>query len=190
MDGNRIQIRLAIVAASLAAVFSLSLARPEAAPARSACQAAYAQPGGAGGRTMTRATLCLLNGQRARRGLSKLRLSSRLSRAAQRHAQDMTRRNYFSHYSPAGGTFLDRIRRTGYLRNAQSWVVGENLAWGSGSRATPGSIVQAWMRSSGHRANILTRRFRHIGIGIAFGAPANVGGRPAATYATEFGAKR
>ena len=99
----------------------------------------------------------------------------------------MTRRNYFSHYSPAGGTFLDRIRRTGYLRNAQSWVVGENLAWGSGSRATPGSIVQAWMQSSGHRANILTRRFRHIGIGIAFGAPANVGGRPAAT---EFGAKR
>ena len=86
------------------------------------------------------------------------------------------------------GSFVDRIRRAGYLKGARSWTVGENLAWGSRGRAAPQMITQSWMNSPGHRANILNSSFREIGIGVAHGAPVAVGG-PAATYATEFGTR-
>ena len=138
---------------------------------------------------MIDSTVCLLNVERRQHGLRPLDLNKKLSRAARAHAKDMTRRNYFSHTSLNGSSFLDRIRRTGYLSNAHAWMAGENLAWGSGHLATPRLTVRAWMNSPGHRHNILTGRFSSIGIGIAWGAPARVGGNPAATYATDFGFK-
>jgi uncharacterized protein YkwD len=95
-------------------------------------------------------------------------------------------RNFFSHESPGGSDLADRVRRTGYLDGARSWALGENIAWGSGSRATPASIVGVWMNSSGHRDNILDRGFEHIGIGVARGAPVpDVS--DGATYTTDFG---
>ena len=144
--------------------------------------------GQASKRALASATVCLVNGERAERGLRPLRVNRRLSRAARVHARDMVRRDYFAHDSLSGDSFVDRIRRAGYLRGPRAWVVGENLAWGSGNRSTPASIVRAWMNSPGHRANILQRRFREIGIGLVLGAPENAGG-PAATYATDFGAR-
>jgi uncharacterized protein YkwD len=134
-----------------------------------------------------RATLCTINAQRDRYGLRPLKLNKRLSRAARGHARDMVRRDYFAHDSLGGGTFVDRIRRSGYLRGASSWSVGENLAWGSHERSAPRTITEMWMNSPGHRANILSASFREIGIGLAIGGP-NAGGQ-AATYATEFGAR-
>jgi uncharacterized protein YkwD len=129
-------------------------------------------------------TLKLLNRERAQHGLPAFRLDSRLSTAAKRHAQDMVRRDYFSHDAPGGVDFVDRIRRTGYAASS----LGENLAWGSGSLASPASTVRSWMNSPGHRANILNRRFRAVGIGIAAGAP-GYGGSNSATYALEFGSR-
>ena len=64
-------------------------------------------------------------------------------------------------------------------------ILGENLAWGSHNLATPRSIVRGWMKSPGHRANMLQPQFRHIGIGIVRAAP--TGANNAATYAAEFG---
>jgi uncharacterized protein YkwD len=177
------------VAALAASLVALSTA-PRADARPSACDSASAMPSKSAKRTIVRATLCLVNAQRARVGLGKLRLSRTLSKAARRHVRDMARRNYFDHNSLSGASFVDRIRRAGYLRRARSWAVGENLAWGSGSRGTPGSIVRAWMDSPGHRANILSGKFRHIGVGVAYDAPVNGGsGSPAGTYATEFGAR-
>jgi uncharacterized protein YkwD len=172
---------LSVLAAMLAAAPSAMAAR--------ACQSANATPAQAAKRTMVRATLCTLNAQRARYGLSPLKLNKRLSKAARRHARDMVRRDYFSHDSLGGGTFVDRIRGTGYLRGAQRWSVGENLAWGTHGSSAPRAITTMWMNSPGHRANILSASFREVGIGLALGAP-GAGGGPAATYATEFGAKR
>ena len=154
------------------------------------CAKASAAPGEASHKQMARSTLCLVNAERRQRGLKKLKLNKRLSKAARRHARDMARKNYFSHTSLNGATFVDRIRRAGYLRGARSWNVGENLAWGSGALSTARATVRAWMRSRGHRRNILTAQWRQMGIGIAFDAPQNVGNRPAATYATTFGRKR
>lgn len=153
-----------------------------------ACEAASAPIGEASRAQLTRATLCLLNRVRSRRGLGRLRMNDRLSLAAERHSRDMVRRGYFSHDSLGGGSFVDRIRRTGYLSSARSWYVAENLAWGSGSRGTPEQILNAWMKSPGHRANILSGRFREVGIGVSEGAPVRVGGA-AATYTTNFGAR-
>jgi uncharacterized protein YkwD len=153
------------------------------------CAFASASPHTAKIASVRRSTLCLINAERRRHGLRRLRGDRRLRRAAGRHARDMNRRNYFNHTSARGSSFVDRIRRTRYLTGARRWTVGENLAWGSGSHATARSIMRAWMNSSGHRANILNGRFREIGIGIARGAPVS-GVSRAATYATSFGSRR
>ena len=132
-----------------------------------------------------RATLCLLNAERAKRDLRPLSQNGRLARAAERHTDDMVKRGYFAHDSRNGDSFSDRIRDTGYLSKVSSWTVGENIAWGSGELSTAEAIVRAWMNSPGHRANILRGRFREIGIGLTLGSPRGGAG---ATYATEFGA--
>ncbi len=104
------------------------------------------------------------------------------------HSLDMVDRQYFGHVSKSGRDVVDRLTRTGYLGGAQTWAVGENLAWGSGSRSTPRRIVKAWMGSPGHRHNILNARFREIGIGVVSGTPANRAER-GATYTTTFGTR-
>jgi uncharacterized protein YkwD len=177
-----------LLAAALSAAAFLAVPAPAPAASASVCASASDAPGEASTRQLVGATLCLLNDQRSARGMRGLRLNGRLSRAAHRHALDMARRNYFSHDSLGGSSFVDRIRSTGYLRSANSWLVGENLAWGSGDRSTPQAIVRSWMDSPGHRTNILNRRYREIGIGVAFGSP--TGYRTgAATYATDFGSR-
>jgi uncharacterized protein YkwD len=136
-------------------------------------------------------TLCLLNDARRARGLPSLRHNPVLAAAATRHAGDMAARAYFSHISPDGRSFLDRVKQVGYLTGRERrWTVGENLAWGAGQRAAPGEIFSAWMRSSPHRANILSHRFREVGFGMAVAAPPAGGALPRTVYATEFGARR
>jgi uncharacterized protein YkwD len=174
---------------AVAAVAAGVLALAGAPAASAACGAsASAMPGQASRSAMADTTICLLNVERAHRGMRPLRLNGRLSRAARGHAGDMVQHDYFSHASRSGASFVDRIRRTGYLRGPRAWLVGENLAWGTGDRSSPAAIVDAWMHSPGHRANILQRRFREIGIGLVVGAPEHLPG-PAATYATEFGTR-
>jgi uncharacterized protein YkwD len=135
------------------------------------------------------ATLCLLNRERTSHGLRKLTANSRLRSAAQTHSTDMASRGYFDHTSPGGSTMVDRIKRIGYARAGKAWLIGENIAWGTGPLATPAKTVDGWMHSAGHRANILRAGFREIGIGITPAAP--VGGTAAsgggATYTTDFG---
>jgi len=172
----------------LLVLVATACAAPAAMAAR-ACQSANATPASAAKRTMVRATLCVLNVRRDAHGLRPLKLNRRLSRAARRHARDMARRDYFSHDTLGGGSFVDRIRRAGYLRGARRWAVGENLAWGTHYRSAPRAITEMWMASPGHRANILNPSFREIGIGLEYGAPVRGSGDVAATYATTFGSK-
>jgi uncharacterized protein YkwD len=130
------------------------------------------------------ATLCLLNEQRADHGLKAFSQSVTLDRAADDYAADMVKRRFFDHVSPGGGTMMDRIKAAGWAPSG-TWSAGENIAWGSGSLATPASIVNGWMHSAGHRANILNGSFSQIGIGIAAGAPQG-GIRGGGTYVTDF----
>ncbi len=166
------------------------LAGPPAADALAAgpCGDTNARPGEASEQALSQSTVCLLNRARAKHGLRSLQIDARLSKAAHAHSRDMVRKHYFGHVSRKGKDVVDRLTRTGYLGGARSWTVGENIAWGAGSRSTPREIVSAWMHSAGHRHNILTTRFREIGIGVVFDTPADVGAA-GATYTTTFGAR-
>ena len=155
-----------------------------AAPAAAACRGAGAHPTKARISTLDRATLCLLNVERKKRGLAPLRENRDLDTASLGHSRDMVRRKYFEH-----GDFAGRIEATGYLSGASSYDIGENIAWGGGRYSTPKAIVKLWMHSPGHKANILDRHFKEIGIGIARGAPENGQGGDAATYTTDFGVR-
>ena len=180
-------VRTRPVVALAAAVVALLAIAPPASAASRACSSANAAASQVSKRVLVRATLCVLNANRARHDLRPLRLNRKLSRAARRHSRAMARKRFFSHTSPSGATFVDRIRRTGYLHGARRWRIGENIAWGSGGLSAPRAVATAWMNSPGHRANILSRSFGSIGIGVARGTPSGGGG---AIYTTDFGRRR
>jgi uncharacterized protein YkwD len=153
--------------------------------ATAACPDATALPAAGNVGQVERATLCLINLEREQRGLGAVRSNDRLARAADAHSRDMVARDFFSHDSRDGGTMSSRIKGSGYLNRARSYALGENIAWATGDLGVPLKIHQAWMRSPGHRANILSRAFDEVGVGIVVGAPGR--GGEGATYTTDFG---
>jgi uncharacterized protein YkwD len=173
-----IKTRLRIAAA--AATIAAALVAPQQALA-GGCANANANPNDISLSQARQATLCLLNNERRSHGIRPFRDNGRLDLASQRHANDMSRRNYFEH-----GDFVGRIKAARYLRGARGYTLGENIAWGSWDYATPANIVDGWMHSPGHRDNILNGRFRDIGLGVARGAPVGGQGR-GGTYVTDFG---
>lgn len=132
--------------------------------------------------------LCLLNAERADAGLAPLTRNGQLDAASQGMSDEMVRARFFAHETPDGRNLVDRVKPTGYLPKSDKWVLGENLAWGSGGLSTPGAIVNGWMNSPGHKANVLASDYKDIGIGIVLGSPttAQTGGT---TYTTDFGAR-
>jgi len=100
----------------------------------------------------------LVNAQRAEAGCSPVSNESRLAAAAQGHSDDMSARNYFSHTTPEGVTFDQRIRAAGYDKPG-----AENIAKGQSNAA---KVMDAWMNSEGHRANILNCKLKKIGVGV------------------------
>jgi uncharacterized protein YkwD len=161
----------------------------EGVGAGAACQQVELQPTARNDAKVSAAVLCLLNGERRDRGMVPLKLNARLARAANVQAQDMVRRGYFSHESPDGHNSTDRIRSAGYMRGGGRWTVGENLAWGTAELSSARGLLNAWMNSPPHRANILRPAFREIGIAIAMGTPKGKQD-PGATFATTFGVIR
>lgn len=104
----------------------------------------------------------LTNQFRAKNGLAPLMLNPELITAAQNHSQDMALRDYFAHTSPINGsTFDSRARSLGYVGS----YMGENIAVGY---STPEQVVQTWINSSGHRANLLNPNYKELGIGYYY----------------------
>jgi uncharacterized protein YkwD len=149
-----------------------------------ACASASSSPTSGNLAAMSAAIGCLLNAERTSKGLAPLKLNASLTKASQLMAGLMVGQGFFAHDTPDGRSVVDRVRPTGYIKG--SWSLGENIAWGSGSLATPRAIVNGWMHSTGHRENILRAKFRDIGIGIKLGAPGR-GLSGGATYVTDFG---
>ncbi|HEV2769855.1 MAG TPA: CAP domain-containing protein [Solirubrobacteraceae bacterium] len=180
-----------VLLAALLALLVVLAPAAAATPAQAAghCRGADTVPDSSSDLSRARsATLCLLNQERRERGRRGLSRSRELERSASVYSAQMVEDRFFAHEGPDGRGIVDRIRtRTDYLVRAASWSVGGNLAWGSGGRATPRQIMRAWMNSPGHKHNILTPGFHHVGIGIVLGAPRSVGDAAAATYTTHFG---
>lgn len=100
----------------------------------------------------------LVNEERAKNGLKPLELSSEISKVARIKSQDMADKNYFNHTSPTYGTPFDMMKKFGISYSA----AGENIAKG---QTTAQSVMNSWMNSPGHRANILSANFGKIGVG-------------------------
>lgn len=101
-----------------------------------------------------------VNQHRAMNGATPLAMNARLSDAAQKHSEDMARRDFVDHRSPDGRALQDRVASVGYPWRA----IAENLAAGMSS---PESTVQFWMTSPSHRDNMLSRDYLEAGIGYA-----------------------
>jgi uncharacterized protein YkwD len=141
--------------------------------------------------SIEKSVLCLLNSERTKRGLRGLKRNPALDVAARWQSRDMIAHGYFDHQRPGGPNFVERIRRTGYLKGAGRWELGENIAWGEGPRSTPRSIVSGWMKSKHHRENILDVSYRAIGIGVALDRhdPGYAANPPVLTFTTDFGSR-
>jgi uncharacterized protein YkwD len=136
----------------------------------------------------SQSVLCLVNAERARRALPALTASALLTKAASAHSADMVRRKYFAHVAPNGLDQRRRVARTGYLRGCRrSPTLGETIAFGTAVYGSPAELVKSLMESSAHRAIILDRRFREIGVGLALGAPMDGFGDFGSTLSLNFG---
>lgn len=112
--------------------------------------------------TLRQDLLTLINQERARLRVRTLLLENRLNGVAQAHAEDMVRRNYFSHRNPEGESAATRLQRAGWPYRAMS----ENIAKGHRSAE---EVLQAWLGSQGHRRNIRDAGFARVGIGYFSG---------------------
>ncbi|MEV0002014.1 CAP domain-containing protein [Micromonospora sp. NPDC050980] len=125
-------------------------------------------PSGTGARTTSAGRLSaelqqvvdLVNQERAKAGCRALAVSSKLTLAAQRHSQDQADHKKMSHDGSDGSNVGQRLDRAGYAWRAY----GENVAW---NQQSPAAVMDAWMHSEGHRANILNCSFTQIGVGVA-----------------------
>jgi len=178
---------------------SLRQARIAVAVALCALLGALAAPGARSSGAEARVTLTgletgvlsQLNEIRAAHGLKPLRLNARLSAAAAQHSREMGTAGYFEHESRDGTAFWKRIDRFYASGGYGYWSVGENLLWSSPEVDAEGAL-DLWMHSPEHRANILTARWREIGVSAQhFGAaPGAYKELEVTIITTDFGVRR
>jgi uncharacterized protein YkwD len=185
----RLRLTLPAALTSLVAVAALSVTAPAAhaataRPPAPRCADTDLLPTADDLPAIRTALLCLHNQERISRGLHPLAGNARLQATADGHSTEMVNDGYFAHASADGTSFSARIIRGGYVARNADWTLGENLAWATGDLATPTNLMDAWMHSPEHRANILTRAYRDIGIGMSFG-----GTDTRLTVTADFGAR-
>ncbi|MFD9724317.1 CAP domain-containing protein [Streptomyces sp. NPDC059072] len=134
--------------------------KPAAAPAKPAPAPAPPKTSVPAPSGSAAAVLSLVNQERAAAGCPALTLNAKLTRAAQDHSADMAAHGNMSHTGSDGSDPGTRITRAGYTWSSY----GENVAYGY---STPEKVMEGWMNSPGHRANILNCSFKEIGIGLA-----------------------
>lgn len=131
-------------------------------------------------RAQERVMRCLINETRARAGRSRLATHSGLNRAARAKNAAMVRYQKFSH-TPTGQSFGSIVRRS---YNGRS--MGENIAMGTGALGSPRSILDGWLKSPGHRQNLLRRDWQHQGVALRKNARLD-GFSGVAVWSSEFG---
>jgi uncharacterized protein YkwD len=176
--------RMLVVAAVLAVCGSLS-ANVAAGGARPQARLERSQPA-----AYEVVLLQEINRVRAQRGLPRLRASGLLAAAAQHHSRRMAQQGFFDHNSPNGSPFWKRVGRFYPSRGFDRWSVGENLAYGSPGLSAAATL-RAWMKSPGHRANLLSGAWREIGLAAmhAASAPGVYRGRRTTIVTADFGTR-
>jgi uncharacterized protein YkwD len=141
--------------------------------------------------TLNHQVLAAVNAFRAAHGLARLRESAALDRSARQHSLEMGKDGYFAHPSANGTAFWKRIQHFYVARNYSYWSVGENLLWSSPSVSAAGAM-NLWIASPEHLANLLTPRWRELGVSAVsvLHAPGVFGGRRVVIITTDFGDRR
>jgi uncharacterized protein YkwD len=168
-------------------VAALLSAAAASAAGGSPCGETTAAPSRSSVQSMGASEFCLINMVRVHHHLAPLVLNTDLRDSATGHSDSMVVNGYFAHEGP-GGSVDSRISRAGYLNRARAFTIGENIAAGSGPEGSPWAILEDWLHSPPHRANILDPSYRDAGVGVARGYPFG-GGGAAATYTVDFGAR-
>ena len=171
-------LRLALVLAALAATALLA----DAALATSTSEKSLP--------TLNHRVLVAVNRFRLAHGLGALRESDGLDRSAQQHSLEMGRRGYFAHSSANGTSFWQRIEHYYPQKGVSYWSVGENLVWRAPSLSA-GKAMGLWISSPPHLANLLSSRWRQIGISavVVAHAPGVYGGAHAVIITHDFGVR-
>jgi uncharacterized protein YkwD len=176
------------VAAARRAVVAAILLALIAVPAASA---RHGTAGQTSRNALATGVLVRLNAIRTSHGLVTLRPSASLAAAAAAHSGEMLTEGYFAHDSFDGSPFWKRL--TGYVHSAPNgyWSVGENLLWSSPDIDAT-KALGLWMASPEHRRNILTARWREIGVAAihADAAPGTYGDRAVTVITIDFGVRR
>jgi uncharacterized protein YkwD len=168
----------------------LALAAPVHA-ADSTCANASAQPDDLSVYDYAASLLCVVNETRGEWGRPPLDAQRNLRRAAAWQADDMAANDYFSHIAADGETLADRLDKANFIPSSDRWEAGENLAAGRGQAGSPAEIVDGWMNSRDHRANLLDPDFTMAGIAASRGWPAPDGSdSDALTIAMDLGWRR
>ena len=130
-----------------------------------------------------------INTLRRQHGLAPLRLNVRLRAAADAHSTSMASRGFFSHTSADGTAFWRRVQR--YYPRTRYWSVGENLLWSSPD-VDPAGALRMWLNSPSHRKNLLTARWREVGLSAVHvnSAPGVYGGNAVTILTADFGIRR
>jgi hypothetical protein len=172
----------------LACVCALAANTAGAATAGPACRNTNLRPSTTNLTEIDAATLCLVNRERAARRLSSLQANRELGHVAAKQVGSMVHMDYYGEAGPSGQTPMALVSVTRYSAHAADLNVGENIAWGTGSDATPAHIVQAWMASPPHREIMLSSEYRDAGVATLSTVPAvlDTTGR-GAMYVIEFG---
>ena len=141
--------------------------------------------------TLNHQVLVAVNHFRHAHGVPALRESGALDRSARQHSLEMGRRGYFAHSSADGTSFWQRIEHYYPQRSSSYWSVGENLVWRSPSLSA-GRAMNLWISSPPHLANLLSRRWRQIGISavVVAHAPGVYGRGHPVIITTDFGVRR
>ncbi|MFI6057379.1 CAP domain-containing protein [Streptomyces sp. NPDC051286] len=137
-------------------------ATASAAPTTSAAAPARSATTPAGDTSAQAAVLALVNQERAKVGCSPVTASAPLASLAQNFSDDMAARGFFDHTDPDGRTPWDRASKAGV-----TGLGGENIARG---QADAQAVMDSWMNSEGHRANILNCDYKTLGVGVHFGS--------------------
>lgn len=167
---------------------SVATAAPRAKAAASSCPGATLRPTGTDGAAVDVATLCLVNAVRASYHLQPLRANRQLAKVATSQVATMIRWDYFADVRPTGQTPMSLVGVTRYPAHTAGFAVGQNIAWGTASFASPEHIVAEWMASPPHRAIILTAAYRDAGVAVTPALPGVLrAGQSGGTYAMEFG---
>ena len=175
------------ITATIAVLFGFLPGAASAPAASPTCPNATTVPTAATLQQARDAVLCLINAEREKRNVPKLRVSPQLRRAALAHSSDMLKRHYFSHITPGGLAPRQRIKRTGYIRATSPGAINETLAIGSGELSTPAALVRQLIDDPPHRRIVVSRRYRDVGIGLLLGYAADAARTGGVTLTIDYG---